>query len=99
LLWALPVAVGFNAYFAVGLAGWYPESWRVPIHTYWVGVVSNLILMVVAYGLSFVWPSDTITQRTAEPVVPTPAPDSASKTPASPVEPNPADHGPDRKNT
>ena len=56
LLMALPVAVGVKLYYGMGLAGWIPESWRIPVHTYWIGVVSNVVLMVLAYALSFVWP-------------------------------------------
>ena len=56
LLMALPVAVGVKLYYGMGLAGWIPESWQIPVHTYWIGVVSNVVLMVLAYAFSFVWP-------------------------------------------
>ncbi|MBB6441135.1 SSS family solute:Na+ symporter [Phycisphaera mikurensis] len=56
LLLALPIAVGVKVWYGVVLAGWLPASWQIPVHTYWVGVVSNVTLMVVAYALSFIWP-------------------------------------------
>ncbi|MEM8738816.1 MAG: sodium/solute symporter [Planctomycetota bacterium] len=63
LLIALPIALSVKIYYAMGLADWYPESWRLPFHTYWVGVVSNTTLMVFAYAFSFIWPSHRITNR------------------------------------
>jgi hypothetical protein len=31
-----------------------PESWRIGVHSYWVGAVVNVTFMALAYGISLV---------------------------------------------
>ena len=78
MLTALPFALGVKAYYGVGLLGWYPEAWQLPIHTYWVGVVSNVTLMVLAYAFSFIWPSRRVTDPDDPPPPTVPAPGEAA---------------------
>jgi SSS family solute:Na+ symporter len=57
MLAALPFALAIKAYVGIGLLNWIEEAWRLPIHNYWVGVVSNVTLMILAYLFSFLWVS------------------------------------------
>jgi len=50
--WALVAAALLNVYLGLGALGMIPESVRVPIHSYWVGVLVNIAFIVLAYGLS-----------------------------------------------
>ncbi len=86
MLTALPFAIGVKVYYGVGLLGWYPESWQLPIHTYWVGVVSNVILVVLAYAFSFIWPSRRVTNPDDPPPPTVPAPGEAAD-PGKPATP------------
>jgi SSS family solute:Na+ symporter len=86
LLIALPFAIGVKVYYGMGLVGWIREAWQIPVHTYWVGVVSNVTLIVLAYAFSFIWPRQQTpaTQAgTPKPAPPADASSSASPTSAS----------------
>jgi SSS family solute:Na+ symporter len=49
---AIGLAIGFNIYLALGLAGRIPEGWRLEVHGYWIGPLVNLVFIITAYGLS-----------------------------------------------
>ncbi|WP_414661477.1 sodium:solute symporter family transporter [Horticoccus sp. 23ND18S-11] len=49
---ALAVAVALNVYLGLGVMKVLPEAWRVPVHSYWVGTVVNLVFMAIAYGIA-----------------------------------------------
>ena len=49
---ALVVAIALNLYLALGVVGTLPAGWKVPVHSYWVGAVVNLVFVSVAYGIS-----------------------------------------------
>ena len=49
---ALGIAIAFNIYLGLGLLRWLPESWRIGLHSYWVGAVVNILFVVLAYGIS-----------------------------------------------
>jgi SSS family solute:Na+ symporter len=49
---ALGIAIAFNIYLGFGLLRWLPESWRIGLHSYWVGAVVNLLFIVLAYAIS-----------------------------------------------
>jgi hypothetical protein len=49
---ALVGAIALNVYLGLGVAGVLPAGWRIPVHSYWVGAVVNLVFMAVAYGIS-----------------------------------------------
>lgn len=51
---ALGVAIGLNLYLGLGLLGVLPESIRIGVHSYWVGVIVNVTFIVAAYAFSFV---------------------------------------------
>lgn len=51
---ALVIAIALNLYLGLGVMKVLPESWRVPVHSYWVGAVVNVVFMVIAYGISCV---------------------------------------------
>lgn len=53
---ALVVAITFNAYLGIGLTGLLPESWIMGVHSYWVGVLVNLVFVSVAYGVGWFRP-------------------------------------------
>ena len=59
LLVALPFALVPKVWYLVGSNGLLPEWAAIPVHAYWVGVVSNVTLMVLAFALSFVWPRES----------------------------------------
>lgn len=48
---ALVLAVIFNIYLGLGLLGVLPESWILPVHSYWIGALVNGLFIVVAYGI------------------------------------------------
>lgn len=50
---ALAASVGLNVYLGLGVMKVLPESWRVGVHSYWVGAVVNLAFVAIAYGHSF----------------------------------------------
>lgn len=49
---ALTAAVGLNIYLGLGALSLLPEQLTLPVHSYWVGVLVNLVFIGVAYGLS-----------------------------------------------
>ena len=49
---AIGLAIMFNIYLALCLAGRIPESWRLGVHSYWIGPLVNLVFIIIAYGLS-----------------------------------------------
>jgi SSS family solute:Na+ symporter len=55
----LLVAVLVNVYLGINVAGWLPAWMTVPMHSYWVAVVVNLLFVVLAYGLSLRRPRRT----------------------------------------
>jgi len=48
----MSVAVLFNIYLGLSLLSVIPESLRVPIHSYWVGALVNMVFFTVAYSIS-----------------------------------------------
>jgi SSS family solute:Na+ symporter len=46
---ALVLAVALNVYLGLGVMKVLPEAWRVPVHSYWVGAVVNVVFMAAAY--------------------------------------------------
>ncbi len=51
---ALVLSIALNVYLGLGVMKVLPESWRLGVHSYWVGAVVNLAFIVVAYGISLV---------------------------------------------
>lgn len=51
---ALILAVVFNIYLGLGLLGVLPQSWILPVHSYWVGALVNGLFIVVAYAIGLV---------------------------------------------
>jgi Na+/proline symporter len=54
---ALALAVALNLYLGLGVMKVLPEAWRVPLHSYWVGAVVNLVFVALAYGISWLRPA------------------------------------------
>ncbi|WKN43176.1 sodium:solute symporter [Tunicatimonas pelagia] len=52
---ALIISVIVNGYLGLSLVGWLPEKWTMSVQSYWVGVLVNLLFMVLAYLLSFIF--------------------------------------------
>ncbi|QDU97971.1 sodium:solute symporter [Lignipirellula cremea] len=52
VLAALLVSTLVNVYLGLCVAGWLPKSLTLEIHSYWVGILVNLLFVVVAYGVS-----------------------------------------------
>lgn len=50
---ALACAIALNIYLGLGVAGVLPAGWKIPVHSYWVGAVVNIVFMALAYGISF----------------------------------------------
>ena len=46
---ALVAAVAFNIYLGLGVLEVLPQSWRLPIHSYWVGALVNFCFIALAY--------------------------------------------------
>ncbi len=46
----MAVAVLLNIYLVLGVVGWIPETWAIPVHKFWIGPMVNVVFMVVAYG-------------------------------------------------
>jgi len=59
---ALVIAVAANVYLAASLAGVLPESWQVPIHGFWVGIVVNLLFVTIACVLGRLLPPPSPSQ-------------------------------------
>ena len=49
---ALGIAIALNLYLGLGVMKVLPVAWRVPVHSYWVGAVVNIVFMTTAYGIS-----------------------------------------------
>src|SRR5690606_6248484 len=50
----LVIALSVNLYLMVNEFGWLPEALRVDVHAYWIGILVNLVLVVVAYAAALV---------------------------------------------
>ncbi len=50
---ALAISIAFNLYLGLGLLGWLPDGWRLPVHSYWVGALVNVLFMVLALAISY----------------------------------------------
>lgn len=50
---ALFLAVLFNIYLGLGLLDIWPESFKLPVHSYWVGALVNGTFIILAYLISF----------------------------------------------
>ena len=48
---AMGIAITFNAYLALGLAGKLPEVITLDIHSYWTGALVNTVFIICAYIL------------------------------------------------
>jgi SSS family solute:Na+ symporter len=57
--WSLALAVALNVYLGLGVMKVLPEAWRVPLHSYWVGAIVNVVFMVTAYTLACLRPAPT----------------------------------------
>lgn len=53
---AMVVAIAFNGYLGLCLAGQLPEAITLEIHSYWTGALVNGVFLVVAYGLGCLRP-------------------------------------------
>jgi SSS family solute:Na+ symporter len=51
---ALGFAIALNIYLGLGVMKILPETWRLGVHSYWVGAVVNVVFITVAYGISLV---------------------------------------------
>jgi SSS family solute:Na+ symporter len=65
------VAVGFNVFLGLGALGVLPASWRLSVHSYWVGALVNGCFVVVAYGIALLrnrprWNLDGLTVWTTK---------------------------------
>ncbi len=49
-LLGMPVAVLLNIYLVLGVLGWIPKNWAIPVNKFWIGPIVNVVFMVVAYG-------------------------------------------------
>ncbi len=56
LFWGLIPAILFNVYLGLNTIGWIPACMRLGVHVYWTTILVNLLLAVLAYALSFLWP-------------------------------------------
>ncbi len=46
---AMTLAIAFNIYLGLGLAGKLPDAVTLPIHSYWVGALVNAVFILCAY--------------------------------------------------
>lgn len=53
---ALVASIGLNFYLGLGVMKVLPESWRIGVHSYWVGAVVNLAFAGLAYLISILRP-------------------------------------------
>ncbi|MEA1951854.1 MAG: sodium:solute symporter [Planctomycetota bacterium] len=51
---ALGLAIGLNVYFVLNTLGWLPETMRIDVHAYWVGMIVNGFFVTTAYGISLI---------------------------------------------
>ncbi len=49
---ALVVGILCNIYLGLNASGWLPESLRLPVHSYWVGILVNTVFVFVALAIS-----------------------------------------------
>ncbi|MCF3649787.1 sodium:solute symporter [Synoicihabitans lomoniglobus] len=49
---AMALAIGFNIYLGLGLAGVLPANLTLPVHSYWSGALVNGLFIVLAYAVS-----------------------------------------------
>ena len=54
VLTALPLAILLNVYLMLNTVGWLPQAWSVNIHSYWVGILVNIVFVLLAYGTSLI---------------------------------------------
>jgi len=54
VLIAMALAIGFNIYLGLDLAGLIPEGASLHIHSYWSGALVNGLFILLAYGLSWI---------------------------------------------
>jgi SSS family solute:Na+ symporter len=47
-----------NLFLMFNYFGWLPESLTIQVHAYWTSIFVNLLLFVVAYVSSFIWPNE-----------------------------------------
>ena len=53
---AVGIAITFNSYLGLGLAGKLPEAITLPIHSYWTGALVNGVFLVCAYAIGCLRP-------------------------------------------
>jgi len=53
---AMALAIAFNIYLALGLAGKLPAAITLPVHSYWTGALVNGVFLVCAYGIGCLRP-------------------------------------------
>ena len=47
-LTGLAIAIVLNVYLGLNAAKWLPEAMRLPVHSYWTGILVNLAFLVIA---------------------------------------------------
>jgi len=52
VLIALVVGILTNVYLGLNACDWFPASLHVPVHSYWVGILVNLVFVLVALAVS-----------------------------------------------
>ncbi len=57
ILVGLACSIGLNIYLMLNSFGWLPSGWGIRVHDYWVTVLVNVLLMVVAYVVSLFIPN------------------------------------------
>lgn len=45
-------AILLNVYLGIGAAGWLPERFAIPVHSYWIGIFVNASFLVIAGSVS-----------------------------------------------
>ncbi len=73
---ALALTILLDVYLALCSFDQLPESMSVNVHAYWIGIIANAFVMLVAYALSFVTrgPRKPLTGLTIWTMAPAPAP-------------------------
>jgi SSS family solute:Na+ symporter len=54
VLVALPISILLNFYLMLNTVGWLPQGWSIDIHSYWVGILVNIVFVCLAYGISLI---------------------------------------------
>jgi SSS family solute:Na+ symporter len=57
ILAGLIAGLSLNLFLMLNYFGWLPECLTIQVHAYWTSVFVNLLLFIVAYGCSFIWPN------------------------------------------